>query len=263
MPGREDSIVKNYKHILVTGAGSGIGKGIAQFLAASGHQIVVSDVNFHHAQVVTNEIEQLGGRAQAVTLDVTKESDIDLLVENLSQPVDVLINNAGIQHVESLESFPMHEWNRLIQVMLVGVARLTQAILPAMKAQDFGRIINIGSIHALVASPYKTAYIAAKHGLLGFSKSLALEIAEGNITINTLCPAYVRTPLVEKQIAAQAIEHGMSEERVVREIMLKPMPRKSFIAIEELAATCEFLLSDFAKNITAQAIALDGGWTAQ
>ncbi len=157
----------------------------------------------------------------------------------------------------------MDKWEFLTQVMLVGVARLTQAFLPGMKSQDFGRIINIGSIHALVASPYKTAYIAAKHGLLGLSKSLALELAESNITINTLCPAYVKTPLVEKQIAAQAKEHGITEDEVVRNIMLEPMPKKSFIEIKELAGTCEFLLSDYAKNITAQAIALDGGWTAR
>jgi len=157
----------------------------------------------------------------------------------------------------------MDKWDFLIQVMLVGVARLTQAVLPQMKSQDFGRVINIGSLHALVASPYKSAYIAAKHGLLGFSKTISLEVATSNITINTLCPAYVKTPLVEKQIVAQAKEHGMSEEAVVNNIMLKPMPKKAFIEIDELAASCEFLMSNFSKNITAQAIALDGGWTAQ
>lgn len=255
--------MKNYRQILVTGAASGIGKGISLFLAAKGHHVIVSDVNLHQATIVANEIEQFGGSAQAIALDVCKANDIEMLKENLAQPVDVLINNAGIQHVEPIETFPMDKWDRLLQIMLVGVARLSQILLPAMKKQDYGRIINIGSIHAMVASPYKTAYVAAKHGLLGFSKTLALEVGERNITVNTLCPAYVNTPLVEKQIIAQAREHGLSEEEVIREIMLKPMPKKSFITIEELAGTCEFLLSDFARNITAQAIALDGGWTAQ
>jgi len=251
------------KQILITGAASGIGQGIAFYLAAKGHHIIVSDMNLEHAQLTVNQIIKDGGSAQAEKLNVTLSEDVDKLIKNLDKPVDVLINNAGIQHVESIDSFPMDKWDFLIQVMLVGVARLTQAVLPQMKSQDFGRVINIGSLHALVASPYKSAYIAAKHGLLGFSKTISLEVATSNITINTLCPAYVKTPLVEKQIVAQAKEHGMSEEAVVNNIMLKPMPKKAFIEIDELAASCEFLMSNLSKNITAQAIALDGGWTAQ
>jgi len=251
------------KQVLITGAASGIGQGIAFFLAGKGHHIIVSDMNLEHAQLTVNQIVADGGSAQAEKLNVTLSEDVDNLIKNLDNPVDVLINNAGIQHVESIDSFPMDKWDFLIQVMLVGVARLTQAVLPQMKSQDFGRVINIGSLHALVASPYKSAYIAAKHGLLGFSKTISLEVATSNITINTLCPAYVKTPLVEKQIVAQAKEHGMSEEAVVNNIMLKPMPKKAFIEIDELAASCEFLMSNLSKNITAQAIALDGGWTAQ
>jgi len=251
------------KQILITGAASGIGQGIAFYLAAKGHHIIVSDMNLEHAQLTANQIIKDGGSAQAEKLNVTLSEDVDKLIKKLDKPVDVLINNAGIQHVESIDSFPMDKWDFLIQVMLVGVARLTQAVLPQMKSQDFGRVINIGSLHALVASPYKSAYIAAKHGLLGFSKTISLEVATSNITINTLCPAYVKTPLVEKQIVAQAKEHGMSEEAVVNNIMLKPMPKKAFIEIDELAASCEFLMSNLSKNITAQAIALDGGWTAQ
>jgi len=251
------------KQVLITGAASGIGQGIAFFLAGKGHHIIVSDMNLEHAQLTVNKIIKDGGSAKAVKLNVTLSEDVDNLIKNLDKPVDVLINNAGIQHVESIDSFPMDKWDFLIQVMLVGVARLTQAVLPQMKSQDFGRVINIGSLHALVASPYKSAYIAAKHGLLGFSKTISLEVATSNITINTLCPAYVKTPLVEKQIVAQAKEHGMSEEAVVNNIMLKPMPKKAFIEIDELAASCEFLMSNLSKNITAQAIALDGGWTAQ
>ncbi len=251
------------KQILITGAASGIGQGIAFYLAAKGHHIIVSDMNLEHAQKTANKIINDGGSAQAEKLNVTLSEDVNKLIKNLDKPVDVLINNAGIQHVESIDSFPMDKWDFLIQVMLVGVARLTQAVLPNMKSQNFGRVINIGSLHALVASPYKSAYIAAKHGLLGFAKTISLEVATSNITINTLCPAYVKTPLVEKQITSQAKEHGMSEESVINDIMLKPMPKKAFIEIDELAASCEFLMSDLSKNITAQAIALDGGWTAQ
>ncbi|WP_185964439.1 3-hydroxybutyrate dehydrogenase [Aliikangiella marina] len=249
--------------VLVTGAASGIGRGVAEFLASRGHHIIVTDINFTHAEVVAKVIGDKGQSAEAFALNVTSQAEVNRVAERLNGRIDVLINNAGVQHVESLENFPMDKWEFLTQVMLVGVARLTQAFLQGMKDNDYGRIINIGSIHALVASPYKTAYIAAKHGLLGFSKSLALEIADSNITVNTLCPAYVKTPLVEQQIASQAKEHGITEEEVINNIMLEPMPKKSFIEIEELAGTCEFLLSDYAKNITAQAIALDGGWTAR
>ncbi len=249
--------------VLITGAGSGIGKGIAKFLASKGHQIIVTDLVMEMASKVADDLANQGYHAVALELDVTSQDSIDALNSKLEGRVDVLINNAGIQHVEPLDSFPMEKWNLLIQVMLVGVARLTQAILPLMKSNRFGRIINIGSLHSLVASPYKSAYISAKHGLIGLSKTLSLELGKENITVNTLCPAYVKTPLVEKQIASQAKEHGISEQEVVETIMLKPMPKKSFIEIEELAGTCEFLMSDYAKNITAQAIALDGGWTAQ
>ena len=249
--------------ILVTGAASGIGEGIAKHLASLGHTLLVSDLSLVNAERVVSEIKASGGQATAVALNVTSQPDIDNLVKQLKHPIDVLINNAGVQHVESLETFPMDKWDFLIQVMLVGVARLTQAVLPQMKAQNFGRVINVGSIHALIAAPYKSAYIAAKHGLLGLSKTIALEVADSNITINTLCPAYVKTPLVEKQIAAQALEHGISEDEVVRNIMLEPMPKKSFISIEELAGTVEFLISETARNITAQTIVLDGGWTAR
>jgi len=251
------------KQILITGAASGIGQGIANYLATKGHHIIVSDLDKVSAEQTAAQIRQLGGSAEAVELNVTSQQNIDDVIANLKAPIDVLINNAGIQHVEPLDTFPMDKWNLLIQVMLVGVARLTQAVLADMKTNNFGRVINIGSLHSLVASPYKSAYISAKHGLIGFSKTLALEVAEKDITINTLCPAYVKTPLVEKQIASQAKEHGITEDEVVNNIMLKPMPKKSFIEIEELAGCCEFLISHFAKNITAQAIALDGGWTAQ
>ena len=175
----------------------------------------------------------------------------------------MLVNNAGLQHVAPLEDFPVAKWEHLIQVMLIGVARLTRAVLPGMRERGFGRIINIGSIHSLVASPYKSAYVAAKHGLLGFSKVIALETADADITINTICPSYVKTPLVDKQIADQARTRGIPESEVVRQIMLAPMPKGVFIGVDELAGITAFLMSPAARNITGQTIVVDGGWTAQ
>jgi len=249
------------RRVLISGAGSGIGKGLALELARAGHHILVTDLDLDAAREVASFIEAEGGQAKAHRLDVG--SDAALESEALQEPVDVLVNNAGLQHVARLEAFPLEKWNQLIQVMLVGAARLTQALLPGMRERGFGRIVNIGSIHSLVASPYKTAYVSAKHGLLGMSKVVALETADTDITINTICPTYVRTPLVDKQIASQAKEHGISEERVIDEIMLAPMPKGVFISFEELAGITSFLMSSVARNITGQTITVDGGWTVR
>jgi 3-hydroxybutyrate dehydrogenase len=251
------------RRILVTGAGSGIGAGIAAELAALGHHLLVTDLDEAAARAVADQIVSSGGRATGVGLDVTSEASLERLLSQLDQPVEVLINNAGLQHVEALETFPMEKWELLVQVMLIGVARLTRSMLPSMREQGFGRIINIGSIHSLVASAYKSAYVSAKHGLIGFSRVLALETADTDITINTICPTYVKTPLVEKQIADQARAHGISEDEVVEKIMLKPMPKGVFISFEELAGIAAFLVSPAARNITGQAIVVDGGWTVQ
>jgi 3-hydroxybutyrate dehydrogenase len=249
--------------ILITGAGSGIGAGLATELAAAGHHILATDLDAEAAEQVAARIRIDGGRADALPLDVSRDESVEALLGTLPGPVDVLVNNAGLQHVSRLEDFPMQKWDLLIQVMLTGVARITRALLPAMRERGHGRIVNIGSVHSLVASRYKSAYVAAKHGLLGFSKVLALETADTDITINTVCPAYVHTPLVDKQIAAQARENGLSEEQVVSEIMLKPMPKGVFISIEELAGITAFLMSPAARNITGQTLVVDGGWTAQ
>jgi 3-hydroxybutyrate dehydrogenase len=250
------------RNILITGAASGIGAGMARLLAAQGHRIMVSDLDAQGADKVVTDINGKGGTATALALDVTDNAAIAAVAEQLDA-ADVLINNAGLQHVARLENFPMAKWQLLVQVMLNGVAALTQQVLPGMRARGFGRIINIGSVHSLVASPYKSAYVAAKHGLIGFSKVVALETADSDITINTICPSYVKTALVEKQIAAQAAEHGISAQQVVDEIMLKPMPKGCFIDYDELAGTAEFLLSHAARNITGQTIVIDGGWTAR
>ncbi len=247
---------------LVTGAASGIGFGIAQHLAEQNHKVLVTDINIDAATTAANEIVASGGVAAPFALNVTSQEDIDAAIE-FAGTVDVLVNNAGIQHVARLEEFPVDKWKLLIDILLTGPAMLTRAVLPGMKASGKGRIVNVGSIHALIASPFKSAYVAAKHGLLGFSKVISLEVAEFDITINTLCPAYVKTPLVEKQIEASAKEHGISEEEVVNNIMLQPMPKKSFISVEELCGAVDYLISPVAKNMTAQTIVLDGAWTAR
>ncbi|NUS37816.1 MAG: 3-hydroxybutyrate dehydrogenase [Lysobacter sp.] len=249
--------------ILVTGAGSGIGAGIATELAKAGHHLVVTDVALASAQSVVDGIRASGGSAEALVLDVTSDDSVAAALAAVSRPVDVLVNNAGLQHVAPLEEFPMDRWNLLVQVMLVGVARLTRALLPGMRERGFGRIVNIGSIHSLVASPYKSAYVAAKHGLVGFSKVVALETADTDITINTICPTYVKTPLVDRQIVDQARTRGIPESQVVGEVMLKPMPKGVFITFEELAGIAAFLVSPPARNITGHTIDVDGGWTIQ
>ncbi len=249
--------------ILVTGAGSGIGAGIAAELARAGHHLVVTDVTMAPAQAVAEAIRAAGGSAEALVLDVTSDDSVAAAVAQVSRPVEVLVNNAGLQHVAPLEDFPIDKWDLLVQVMLVGVARLTRAVLPGMRARGFGRIVNIGSIHSLVASPYKSAYVAAKHGLVGFSKVIALETADTDITINTICPTYVKTPLVDKQIADQARTRGIPEDAVVREVMLKPMPKGVFIEFDELAGITDFLMGRSARNITGHTIEVDGGWTVQ
>jgi 3-hydroxybutyrate dehydrogenase len=248
---------------LITGAASGIGAGIAAQLAEAGHHVIVSDLNREAAETVASQLRTHGGSAEAVALDVTSEDSVAAALASISRPADVLVNNAGLQHVAPLEDFPMQKWDFLVEVMLVGVARLTRAVLPGMRERGFGRIINIGSIHALVASPYKSAYVAAKHGLVGFSKVVALETADTDITINTVCPSYVKTPLVDKQIADQARTRGIPESEVISQIMLKPMPKGVFIEIDELAGITAFLSSPAARNITGQTIVVDGGWTVQ
>ncbi|WP_088328351.1 3-hydroxybutyrate dehydrogenase [Lacimicrobium sp. SS2-24] len=250
------------KTVLITGGASGIGLGIARHLGTLGYRIIIADINLEPAQQAADELVAAGTQASAIALDVSDASQIAELPQQTGH-VDILVNNAGIQHVAKLEDFPAAKWQQLINVMLTGPALLTQAFLAEMKARNYGRIINVGSIHSLVASPYKSAYVAAKHGLLGFAKTLSLEVGEHDITINTLCPSYVKTPLVEKQIEAQAKENNMSVEDVERKIMLEPMPKKAFIDVEELAGCAAFLLSPAAKNICGQTLVLDGGWVAR
>jgi 3-hydroxybutyrate dehydrogenase len=249
---------------LVTGAGSGIGLGIASHLAARGHTVCLTDRDPAATERAAGQLRDRGFAATSLPLDVTSAADIDAVVAALEPDgVDLLVNNAGLQHVAPLEEFPRERWELLVAVMLTGPAMLTRALLPGMRRRGFGRIVNVGSIHSLVASPYKSAYVAAKHGLIGFAKTIALETADADITINTICPSYVRTPLVDAQIAAQAQAHGLPEQRVIEEIMLKPMPKRAFVTVDELGGIVEFLASDVARNVTGQWIAVDGGWTCQ
>ena len=205
-----------------------------------------------------------GGEAQAYALDVTSEEAIRGFGKEVEDcDVSVLINNAGLQHVSRVEEFPAEKWSLLMEVILKGTFLMTQAVLPGMRSRGFGRIIHIGSIHSLVASPYKSAYTAAKHAMLGFSKVIALETADVDITSNTICPAYIRTPLVDAQIKDQARTRGISENEVIERVMLAPMPKKTFITCEEVAEAVSYLITPLARNVTGQTITIDGGWTAQ
>lgn len=246
--------------ILITGAASGIGLALAKHFAAAGHRVIACDLQQAALESLRKELP----RVRTLTFDVADARQIETAFAALADDApDVLINNAGLQHVAPLEDFPPEKWQLLIAVMLTGTALVTRAALPSMRRRNYGRIVNIGSIHALIASPFKSAYVAAKHGLIGFSKAVALETHDVDVTINTVCPGYVKTPLVEAQIAALARTHHMTEEQVIEEIMLKPMPKRQFISPEELIGSVEFLLSPAARNITGQCLVLDGGWTAQ
>ncbi|CCQ12713.1 D-beta-hydroxybutyrate dehydrogenase [Pseudoalteromonas luteoviolacea B = ATCC 29581] len=248
--------------VLITGGASGIGRHLAERLAQTGYRVWVSDVSEEKANLTATAIQEQGFQARGVALNMAKSDGFDAVLEHIGN-IDIVINNAGIQHVEPLDSYPLAQWQLLHDVMLTGPAMLCKAVLPQMRSRNFGRIVNIGSIHALVASKYKSAYVAAKHGLMGLSKVLALETAQHDITVNTICPAYVKTPLVEQQIASQAKEHGISEQEVIEKIMLAPMPKKAFIELEEIFHSVQFLIAPAARNVTGQAIVIDGGWTVQ
>ncbi len=249
------------KHrILITGAASGIGLALTEHFVAGGHDVIACDLQREALDSLQKNLPQV----RTLAFDLSDARQIETAIASLGEDTpDILINNAGLQFVSPLEEFPPEKWQLLIAVMLTGTALLTRAVLPSMRQRNFGRIVNIGSIHALIASPFKSAYVAAKHGLIGFSKTVALETHDADITINTVCPGYVKTPLVDAQIASLARTHHMTEQEVVEEIMLKPMPKRQFITTDELVGSVEFLLSPSARNITGQCLVLDGGWTAQ
>jgi 3-hydroxybutyrate dehydrogenase len=257
----------NGRSAIVTGSTSGIGLAIARSLAGASCNVMLNGFGD------VDEVEALRAgleRDHAVRVlysaaDMTRSGQIAAMVVEAAEfgGIDILVNNAGIQHVAPIEEFPPEKWNAILAINLSSAFHTTRAVLPAMKARGWGRIINVASAHALVASPFKSAYVAAKHGLLGLTKVVALEAAESGVTCNAICPGYVRTPLVEGQIADQAKAHGMSEEEVVRDVILASQPNKEFVRPEELGALVVFLASDAAASITGTALPVDGGWTAQ
>ena len=256
------------KNAIVTGSTSGIGLGIAQAFAEAGMNVILN--GFGEA----GEIEGIragiekdhGVRVLYSGADMTKPDDIAAMVadaEGALGGVDILVNNAGIQHVASVEDFPVDRWDAIIAVNLSAAFHTIRAVVPAMKARGWGRIINLASAHGLVASPFKSAYVAAKHGVVGLTKSIALEVAENAITVNAICPAYVWTPLVERQIPDTARTRGITEAEVVETVLLAGQPTKKFVQVEEIGALSVFLCSDAAASITGAALTIDGGWTAQ
>src|SRR5215211_6815299 len=241
------------RRAMVTGGASGIGRACAVRLAAAGAALVVVDRDADAAKAVA---DQVGGTAVAVDL-----SDLDA-VDALDLPVDVLVNNAGLQHVAPIHEFPVDRFSYILRLMLEAPFRLVRGALPHMYEQQWGRIVNISSIHGLRASAYKSAYVTAKHGLEGLSKVIALEGAEHGVTSNCVNPAYVRTPLVEGQIADQAAAHGLSEDQVVEEVMLAPAAVKRLIEPAEVADAVSWLCSPSAASVTGTSLVMDGGWSA-
>jgi 3-hydroxybutyrate dehydrogenase len=252
------------KTALITGSTSGIGLGIANAFAQAGANIVLNGFG-NAAQIEALRAQMAADYGVTVRYhgaDMSKPNEIAAMVA-FAGDVDILINNAGIQHVSAVETFPLEKWDAIIAINLSSVFHTTRAVLPMMKNKKWGRIINIASAHGLVASPFKSAYVAAKHGVVGFTKSCALETAELGITVNTICPGYVLTPLVEKQIDDQAKVHGIARENVVRDVILAPQPTKQFVTIEQVASMAVYLAGDNAAGMTGTAVSMDGGWTAR
>jgi 3-hydroxybutyrate dehydrogenase len=249
------------KVAVVTGGASGIGLACAERLARDGCAVVIADLNEKSG---AEHARRLGG--QFVAADLSRREGCRRLVDEALRvhgAVHILVNNAGFQHVAPIEEFPEDQWERMIALMLTAPFLLTRYCWPSMKKQNWGRIINIGSIHAVIASPFKVGYIAAKHGLVGITKTAALEGGEHGITVNAICPAYVRTPLVDNQIADQAKANRMSPEEVIEKIMLAPAAVKRLIEPSEVADFAAYLCSDAAGVITGAALTMDLGWTAR
>ncbi len=250
-----------HKVAVVTGGASGIGRAVAEKFTELGCKVVIADFNLEAGRVTA---EQIGASfIQADLVDAEQCRSLIAQAAGLHGSVDILVNNAGFQHISPIEDFPIEQWNRLISVMLTAPFLLMRYAWPMMKRGGWGRVINIASVHAMVASPFKAGYISAKHGVIGLTKTAALEGGEFGITVNAICPAYVRTPLVENQIADQARTRGIPEDQVVSDVMLKNAAIKKLIEPEEVANLVAFLASDQAASITGSSLTIDSGWTAQ
>jgi 3-hydroxybutyrate dehydrogenase len=255
------------KVALVTGSTSGIGLGIARALAGAGAAVVINGLGRPEDIIETQAkiVSEFGVKVRYSAADMSKPAPIAEMVQMTLDAfgrLDVLVNNAGIQHVAPIDRFPAEKWDAILAINLSSAFHTTRAALPAMRKNKWGRIINVASAHGLVASPFKSAYVAAKHGIVGLTKVIALETAEEGITCNAICPGYVYTPLVEAQIDGQAKSHGIPREQVIRDVLLAQQPNKRFATVDELGALVVFLAGDAAASITGVALPVDGGWTA-
>lgn len=256
------------KTALITGSTSGIGLGYARALAAEGANVMIN--GFGDQGTIDGYVSELaaasGGGALYSSTDMTMPDEIRAMVADCTAGLgapDILINNAGIQHVAPVDEFPEDKWDAILAIILSSAFHTTKAALPGMKAKGWGRVINTGSMHSLVASPYKSAYNAAKHGIAGLTKTVALEVATQGITVNCICPGYVWTPLVENQIPDTMKTRGLTRDQVINDVLLANQPQKQFVQVEQLAALALFLCRDEASAITGANLSVDGGWTAQ
>lgn len=256
------------KTALITGSTSGIGLGYARALAAEGANVMIN--GFGDREAIDGYVAELqaasGAGAAYCGADMTRPDEIRAMVAQCAADLgtpDILINNAGIQHVAPVDEFPEDKWDTVLAIILSSAFHTTKAALPGMKAKGWGRVINTGSMHSLVASPYKSAYNAAKHGLAGLTKTVALEVATQGITVNNICPGYVWTPLVENQIPDTMKTRGLTRDQVINDVLLANQPQKQFVQVEQLAALAVFLCRDEASAITGANLSVDGGWTAQ
>jgi len=252
---------------LVTGSTSGIGLAYARALAAEGANVVIN--GFGDADAIEKERSAIEAdfkvKARYSAANMMKPDEIAAMVaeaETEFGAIDILVNNAGIQHVAPVDEFPIEKWDQIIAINLSSAFHATRAALPKMKVKGWGRIINTASAHAFVASPFKSAYVSAKHGIAGFTKTVALEVATNGITVNAIAPGYVWTPLVEKQIPDTMKARGLTKEQVINDVLLLAQPTKEFVTVEQVAALAVFLCTDAAKSITGATLPMDGGWTA-